>query len=160
MKKNFSHDRAWNYASYIMKSSALFSACFLFLALPVKAWTFLEALGFKEPEDYVEFSVNFDPNCSDDPDYVLRISITNNYNRAIDHTRFMVVGRKSGYSSEIYSGELSTDRIIHPSETYTSSCWKIPNYYRNLDRIERRSGRYPFDQMEWSGEVVSVRVSE
>lgn len=153
MKNTFAIDRARKTANYFLKSSALFSACFLFLAVPAKAWTLLEALGVKEEEDYVDISVAYDSNCPDD--FPLTIKITNNYNETIENTRFSITGRRDGFSDELYDEGYSTDKIIEPAATY-ESCWRIPQRTFARHDVERD----PLQELIWVAEIIYIITSD
>lgn len=148
---------------------------FVFIAFSsghAHAWTFLESMGIKEQEDYVQISVSIDASSCSDPVYPLAVTIANGYNEALTYTRFSLSGRTQTRSSEVYGEpEYGTDIIVPARESITL-CYKIPfgslraycggyctEELEKLAKI-RKLAEYDPKEIVWTARLLSVSTAD
>lgn len=148
------------------------------LAAPAKAFSILEAIGVKEPKDNVEVTVKFAPEQCSDKAYPLFITVNNSSNVTVEAVHFNVIGRRAGYSQEIYydtfrKGYVS-DRILDPRQS-DSRCYELPRGGFGLSNNEakikygdkwqegqmaERMSTFPPQSMEWVATIRYIEIAD
>lgn len=90
-----------------------------------------------------------------DPMFPIFISITNHSRKAVEEINFSLVAKRQGYSSVIYDGYNTSDKIMEAGRTY-STCWSL--YHYNFRNDAYKNG--PYNDLAWEANVNSVRFAK
>jgi len=85
----------------------------------------------------------------------IQLSIHNGTNKKLDSVDFTLTAKEMGFSSEIISSDMKSEKIINPTETYVT-CWPAVDSSLKHGNIIG----YDFNKVNWVTSVKRAKFAE
>jgi uncharacterized membrane protein len=88
--------------------------------------------------------------CSD-PNYPISVGFLNDTNKTINRISFILSSKREGFSSNISTSYLDSDKILKPNEGYVN-CWSLSSYDLQYGKLKD----YKISDLKWNVEILSA----